>query len=81
MCIRDRIRGSVKPGFTIQAGGDVKISGGVDSANITCGGTLTVGGGIQGQGRVMGPGDAAPESPIRNDAAMTSIIGDSLPMR
>lgn len=46
-----QIRGSVKPGFTIQAEGDVKISGGVDSANITCGGTLTVGGGIQGQGR------------------------------
>jgi len=46
-----QIRGSVKPGFTIQAEGDVKISGGVDSATIICGGTLTVGGGIQGQGR------------------------------
>lgn len=45
------IRGSVKPGFTIQAEGDIKISGGVDCANIICGGTLTVSGGIQGQGR------------------------------
>ncbi len=45
------IRGSVKPGFTIQAEGDVKIAGGVDCATIICGGTLTVGGGIQGQNR------------------------------
>lgn len=46
-----QIRGSVKPGFTIQAEGDIKISGGVDCANIICGGTLTVGGGLQGLGR------------------------------
>ncbi len=46
-----QIRGSVKPGFMIEAEGDIKILGGVDSANIICGGTLTVGGGIQGQGR------------------------------
>lgn len=46
-----QIRGSVKPGFTIQAEGDIKISGGVDGANVICGGTLTVSGGIQGQGR------------------------------
>lgn len=45
------VHGSVKPGFTIQAEGDIKISGGVDSATVICGGTLTVGAGIQGQGR------------------------------
>ncbi len=45
------VRGSVLPGFTIQAEGDVKILGGVDGAHISCGGMLTVRGGIQGQGR------------------------------
>lgn len=46
-----QIRGSVKPGFLIEAEGDVHISGWVDSASIVCQGALVVGGGIQGQGR------------------------------
>ncbi len=46
-----QIRGSVKPGFLIEAEGDVNISGWVDSASIICQGALVVGGGIQGQGR------------------------------
>lgn len=45
------IRGSIKPGFTIHAEGDVKVAGGINCAQISCGGTLTVGGGIQGQGQ------------------------------
>ena len=45
------IRGSVRPGFTVEADGDINILGWVDSANIACSGDLTVSGGIQGQGR------------------------------
>lgn len=46
-----QIRGSVKPGFLIEAEGDILISGWVDSASVICQGSLIVGGGIQGQGR------------------------------
>jgi hypothetical protein len=45
------VRGSVKPGFLVEAEGDVRVFGWVDSANIFCQGSVVVGGGIQGQGR------------------------------
>lgn len=46
-----QVRGSVKPGFVVEAEGDILIAGWVDSASIYANGSIVVGGGIQGQGR------------------------------
>lgn len=43
------VQGSVQPGFHINAGGDVMISGSIMSASVTCQGNLVVKGGITGK--------------------------------
>ncbi len=43
-----KIRGGIKPGFVVEARGDIEIADNVEQANIVCGGNLTVQGIIFG---------------------------------
>lgn len=43
------IDGSIQPGFSVSAGGDVKIAGGIMSGLVNCDGNLVVKGGITGK--------------------------------
>ncbi len=53
------IFGSVQPGFTVTAGGDLKITGNILSASIQCAGNLVVGGGTTGKNsKLVVKGDA-----------------------
>ncbi|GAB4247030.1 flagellar assembly protein A [Deferrisoma sp.] len=49
-----RIRGGVKPGFQVEAGRDVEISGDVETATIRAGGTVTIRGGVTAEASVFG---------------------------
>ncbi|MBN2800511.1 MAG: DUF342 domain-containing protein [Deltaproteobacteria bacterium] len=52
------IRGSVRPGFHVEAAGDVLIHGAVDSAEIRCGGNAVIRGGAKGSAtRIVARGD------------------------
>ncbi|MBN6185803.1 DUF342 domain-containing protein [Aneurinibacillus sp. BA2021] len=43
------VHGNVHPGFTIQAGGDIRIAGSVESATLKANGSIEIRGGIIGQ--------------------------------
>nr|WP_275983854.1 FapA family protein [Paenibacillus hamazuiensis] len=45
------IRGSVLPGFKIKAGGDIRITGGVEAAELEAGGSIEISAGILGQNK------------------------------
>ncbi|MDF0725161.1 FapA family protein [Cytobacillus sp. S13-E01] len=45
------VRGDVPPGYTIQAGGDIKIYGMVEGADLFAGGSIYISGGIAGSNR------------------------------
>ena len=47
------VNGSVQPGFRLDVAGDLKITGGVMSARLNCGGNLVVSGGITGKNSVL----------------------------
>lgn len=53
------VQGSVQPGFQINAGGDVMISGSIMSASVTCEGNLVVKGGITGKNSQLKTGGDA----------------------
>lgn len=53
------IQGSVQPGFKVQAGGDVKITGSVMSSKVDCEGNLVVNGGITGKNSALQAGGDA----------------------
>jgi uncharacterized protein (DUF342 family) len=44
------VRGDVRPGSRVEAGGDIEVMGTVESAEIVAGGNLTVHGGVTGSG-------------------------------
>jgi uncharacterized protein len=50
------INGSVRPGFKVNAGGDLEISGAVSSASIHSNGNLVIKGGITGQSSMITSG-------------------------
>jgi uncharacterized protein (DUF342 family) len=53
------VQGAVQPGFSVKAGGDVKILGGVMSGVVNCSGNLVIHGGITGKNSVIAcDGDA-----------------------
>lgn len=45
------IRGNVQPGFRIKAAGDIRITGGIEAAELEAGGSIEVGAGIVGQNK------------------------------
>ncbi|KIL39223.1 polymerase [Gordoniibacillus kamchatkensis] len=45
------IRGNVQPGFRIKAAGDIRITGGVEAAELEAGGSIEIGAGIVGQNK------------------------------
>ncbi len=45
------IRGNVQPGFTVRAAGDIRISGGVEAAELEAEGSIEISGGILGQNK------------------------------
>jgi uncharacterized protein (DUF342 family) len=52
------VRGDVRPGYRVQADGDVEIHGNVNGGTIEAGGNVSVRYGILGQGRVVAAGTA-----------------------
>lgn len=53
------IQGSMQPGFKVSAGGDLKIAGGILSAQASCDGNIVVAGGITGKNSTLNAlGDA-----------------------
>lgn len=44
------VRGSVRPGFTVETEGDLSVQGNIEKTHISCGGNLNIQGNIFGQG-------------------------------
>lgn len=45
------IRGNVQPGFSVQAAGDIRVTGGVEAAELEAGGSIEISAGILGQNK------------------------------
>ncbi|TBL77754.1 DUF342 domain-containing protein [Paenibacillus thalictri] len=47
------IRGNILPGFKIKSGGDIRVSGGVEGADLEAGGSIEISAGILGQNKAV----------------------------